>query len=225
MKTNSRYLPLLFLAIIFLIPFGFNRYFIRLFGSGESSSIIHFHTALMCIWCALLLLQPLLIINKKNKLHRTLGNLSVILMPVMLVAMYLTIGVTMKRGAPEIIAPFIFMPFFHMLIFGWFYFMAMSKKSKREVHLRYIVISSLTLLGPTIGRINFGVLSDIKGGLELVTMELILLTFLINDYYKKRNIKPFSIGLAAYLTVHIGSLTIANTKAWENIAVLLFPTV
>ena len=85
------YLPWLCLAILLLTPIGFERYFTRLFNSEITSFIINFHAIRMSIWCLLLLLQPLLIINKKNHLHQTLGKLTIWFMPILLFIMYLTV--------------------------------------------------------------------------------------------------------------------------------------
>ena len=77
LNKDIRYLPWLFLAIVLLIPIGFERYFTRLFNSEQTSFIINFHAITMSIWCLLLLLQPLLIINKKYQLHQTRGKLTI----------------------------------------------------------------------------------------------------------------------------------------------------
>ena len=223
LNKDFRYLPWFFLAIVLLIPIGFDRYFTRLLNSEPTGFIINIHMITMSIWCLILLLQPLLIINKKYQLHQTLGKLTTWFMPILLVIMYLTIGRPLANGFSPEIAANIFMPFAHMIIFATFYLLALRNKFSREVHLRYIIISSMALIGPTIGRIDFGWLSNIEGGLELLLIDLILGLFLFFDILRKNNVQPFLFGLSAYVLVHISTMAFAYSQVWQNLTLILYP--
>jgi len=101
--------------------------------------------------------------------------------------------------------------------------MAMRNKSQGALHIRYIIVSSVSLFGPTIGRIDLGLLSDLNIGFDLLFIDLILASFILLDVIKKQNFRPFTYGLMAYGTVHVGNLTFANTDAWHSIALILYP--
>lgn len=222
MIRDFKYIPLFFLAIIILLPIGFNRYINQLFGSGSSDTIVHFHTVTMTIWCFLLLLQPILILKRKYQAHRMIGKFTFFFIPILLIAMYLTIGLSAEYGVAAETAENMFMPFAHMVIFGTFYLLAMINKSNSNIHIRYIIISSMSLFGPTIGRIDLGFLSDINGGFELLFIDIVLVAFLLLDLSKKRNIKPFALGLGAYFFVHVGSLTFAYSTQWQQVVEFLY---
>jgi hypothetical protein len=223
LNKDFRNLYILFLVILLLVPVGFRKYFSRLLQLHETSLLIHLHALSMSIWCILLLVQPILIIYKKRSLHKRIGKFTIWLMPFLLVFMYLTVGMPLTSGYSTDVVANIFMPFAHMIIFLSFYILAIQNKNRREVHLRYIVISSMSLLGPTIGRINFGFLSDIKGGFELLVIDLILLFFLLIDINKKLNIMPFLLGFILYLIVHVLSMTFAYSATWQKISMVLYP--
>ena len=105
-------------------------------------------------------------------------------MPILLVIMYLTIGRPLANDFSPEIAANIFMPFAHMIIFATFYLLTIRNKFRREVHLMNIIISSMALIGPTIGLIDFGWLSEIEGGFELLLIDLILDFFSATNWLK-----------------------------------------
>jgi len=228
MKREYKYLPFFFLAIILLVPFGFRRYFARLFSGEDSGLIIHLHALVMSIWCLILVLQPTLIVLKKHLLHRRLGKITYFFIPVLIFIMYLTVGLpfsydNMSTEETGFNAPYIFMPFAHMLIFTTFYGLAMRNTLDRALHLRFIIIASVSLFGPTVGRIDLGPLSELEIGFDLLFIDLVLASLLLFDLYKKKNFKPFAVGLLVYGIVHICNLTFAYTEVWHKAALLLYP--
>lgn len=87
MATNKFYyynLGYWFLVFIVLAFAGFyTTYFTRIF--EPTPAIIHIHFVLMALWLAMLIAQPFLIKYKKLQLHRLLGKVSYILVPLVLI--------------------------------------------------------------------------------------------------------------------------------------------
>src|SRR5215510_7625792 len=73
-----------YLLLIPLIAWGFYQtYFTTLF--APRARIIHIHFAFMMIWAAMLITQPLLIRYKKISIHRTIGKISYVVIPLLLI--------------------------------------------------------------------------------------------------------------------------------------------
>ncbi|NVK52107.1 MAG: hypothetical protein HWD85_04175 [Flavobacteriaceae bacterium] len=85
--------------------------------------------------------------------------------------------------------------------------------------MRYIIVSSVALFGPTIGRIDFG-LGDFNT--DLWFMDLCLLAFLLYDIHYKKSYKPFLIGCILFFLIHIGNLWLPDTYIWREGAKIIF---
>src|SRR6186713_475252 len=85
-KTNAGFL-IVFLMLLTLA--GFYPTYISKFPAFENiTNVQHFHGAMMMIWFSLLIVQPFLIGYKKHDVHRTLGKLSYVVVPVVLYSIF-----------------------------------------------------------------------------------------------------------------------------------------
>src|SRR5688500_3805622 len=85
-----------FLLLIVLVFAGFyTSYFTTLFDNHPP--IIHIHFTLMMLWIAMLIAQPFLIKFKKFSIHRTLGKISYVLVPLVLASAFLMIRLSYYR--------------------------------------------------------------------------------------------------------------------------------
>lgn len=221
-NSKYKYIVYYFISIIVLVPFGFRRYFAAILTNDSQSWILHFHTIVMTIWCLILIAQPILISRKQNAVHKQIGNFSLILVPIILISIWLVLRHSFYRmelhiPVEENIAQ-LFFPFSQMVLFGVFYLLAMLNKHKPKVHMRYIIVSSVSLLGPTIGRINFNPIGLGHLDMDLWIMNLVLIGFIVSDLYRKVKLSPYYFGLGAYALAHWGYYTFSETKAWMIIA-------
>ncbi|MGZ5246809.1 MAG: hypothetical protein ACXWCR_06875, partial [Flavitalea sp.] len=79
-----------FLALIILVFAGFYSTYISVILEAQAP-IIHIHFILMALWIAMLITQPFLIKYKKRDLHRKLGKVSYVLVPLVLISAFLMI--------------------------------------------------------------------------------------------------------------------------------------
>ena len=88
MEKNYKYLGYFLLILIPLTFAGFYKTYIGQFPNFEEKidSFIHFHAIIASLWILLLIIQPLLILNKKYKVHRTIGKFSFILFPLLILS-------------------------------------------------------------------------------------------------------------------------------------------
>ncbi len=226
MEKRYRFVYLFFIFIFLLVPIGFRRYF-GLFPSFENvEPEVHFHTFLMTIWCLMLIFQPIFIKQGKHKLHRQVGRISYGIVPFIVLSMVLIISYSFNRMSSVIderdnFAQILF-PITQLMAFSLFYILAIVHRKRSAIHMRYIVLSSIVLLGPTIGRINFEFLGLDHINMDLVVMDICVLVFILIDLSKGKRYLPYFIGLAVYLGIHLAYHYVSYHPWWLHAASYLF---
>lgn len=195
MEKSYRYIYLFFVFILLLAPIGFKRYITKLIYSENIDWLLHIHTILMLIWCIILIIQPILITKRKNKIHKSIGKFSFGFFPLLSLSIMSVIFYSFDRMIPvlnveENLAQ-IFLPISQLVLFVVFYVLAIINVNKPHLHMRYVIISSISLFGPTIGRINFG-LKNFNA--DLWFMNLCVLFFLFLKFLKKVFTSLFYMG-------------------------------
>lgn len=229
-----------YLLLIPLIGWGFYQtYFASIF--APRASIIHIHFALMMIWAAMLITQPLLIRHKKLAIHRTIGKASYVVMPLLLITGFLLIRFVYYRdlgtlnqqegqGASTLsstqalqqTADNVRIIIFYLSWLGFFYFRAILNRRTTSVHARYMVAASLTMIGPTVDRILFftfgiekffGVIP--QESLSFLIEDLILGGLLIYDYRNSKRTKTLWTCLLVYIAGQFLYFFVKGKDFWE----------
>lgn len=205
-------------------------------------ALIHFHFALMAAWMGIVITQPLLIHHKKTQLHRKVGKLSYLIVPLVIVSTFLV----MRQGYADQIAAFegdlaqgvavytyeegriiiashTAIAFVYVFWLTVFYGLAIGFWRQSSIHARFMIAAALTFMGPTVDRILFFWfdLASIGPGIpaEAVSfflIDLILGILLIQDLRKNKNPRPFLIALGLYLPVQIFYFTLTKNAVWEQ---------
>jgi len=155
-KINFDRFGLVFLGLIPLVLLGFwKSYFSKFFGDTNGlTGYTHFHAIVMTGWVCLLIVQPMLIKRKKFKIHRFVGKISYLLMPLILVSMLFLIH---KGGNLRPIEEGTFVnaliPLLGPFVIGGCYMVAILKRKNTAIHARAMVGTGLALLDPTLMRI------------------------------------------------------------------------
>lgn len=184
----------------------------------------HFHGAMLMCWFALLIIQPFLIKYKKNKIHRTVGKVGYILAPLVCYSIFLVTKMVYYReiatrtessvlGQLSLDIPTIF-------IFGLFFILAMVNRHKSDAHMRYMIGTSLLMIGPGLGRaliILGGMPFPLTVSVVYYLGEIIAVLILLNDIRKKTNIKP-SLTVAVVLIVNHIFWAFQESVWWQAIA-------
>lgn len=209
--------------------------------------LIHFHFAFMAAWIGMVIAQPFLIRYKKITLHRKLGRLSYLLVPLLIVSTWLVMrqsyanqlsafasdlaeGVapySYEQGR-RVIASYTAIAFVYLFWLTVFYGLAVGFRRATSIHARFMIAASLTLLGPTLDRIlffSFG-LTTIGYGISVMAVsffliDLILLVLLIQDIRKNKSPLPFLVSLSIYLPIQLFYFTLTQTPGWERIVSFL----
>jgi hypothetical protein len=191
------------LLLLLLIPLTFlafyKTYFVQFPNFEENiTTFIHLHAIIASIWILLLIVQPLLIINKKNKLHRKIGKLSYIIFPLLILSFVPQMIRIIHSDAPQ----FLFFPLADSVLLILFYSLAMYHKRNASKHMRYIIGTATVFLGPTLGRIGPNLLEFPPGVSQNVLygiIYLILIGLILYDKKNKKKYRPYLLILTSWV--------------------------
>jgi hypothetical protein len=144
-----------FIGLLALVLLGFwKTYFSRFFsGPNNYNFYFHFHAAMMLLWVAMLITQPLLIRKKKMRQHRLVGKASYILMPVLLLSVLLVLNSGLKT-IPEAELNFstILFPFRDFFLLAIAFIIAIVYRHNLQIHARAMIITGIVFLEPALFR-------------------------------------------------------------------------
>jgi len=152
MEKSYKYLGYFLLLLIPLIFAGFYKTYIGQFPNFEEKidSFIHIHAFIASVWILMLIAQPFLILNKKYAVHRTIGKLSYLIFPLLILSFIPQIIRITNTGNIKNL----FFPLADSFLLIVFYSLAIYNRKTTSRHMRYMIATSLVFLGPTVGRIG-----------------------------------------------------------------------
>jgi hypothetical protein len=216
---------ILFITILAFVFLGFFKSYFSLFSTLEKIPVSHhFHTVLFLLWFVLLFIQPFLIKSGKIKLHRQLGKFSFALVPLLIVSIFI---VTKNQYHREIalyprsqcIANLI-IPLPQLVIFVAMYILAILHVKNTGYHMRYIIGTSLVLIGPGLGRALIslaGISFQQSVQLSFFVTELILASLIFYDIKKGNSYKPYAVLLIIFLACHLGWFFMPHSSLWQTL--------
>ena len=200
MDRTYKYLGYFLLLLIPLTFAGFYKTYFEPFPNfGKNIDVyIHIHAVIASLWIAILIVQPFLIVNKKIALHRSVGKLSYVVFPLLIISFIPRIIKTINSGDIQ----FLFFPLADGFLLVTFYVLAIYYKKKTAKHMRYMIASALVLMGPTFGRIG----PNLLGWSELSTQNVeygiiytILIILILYDLKNKRKFQPYLIAIVGFV--------------------------
>ncbi|GBF19966.1 hypothetical protein C21_02137 [Arenibacter sp. NBRC 103722] len=203
MEKAYKNLGYFFLLLIPLTFLGFYKTYFIQFPSFEENitSFIHLHAIIASIWILLLIVQPLLILNRNNKVHRKIGKLSYIVFPILILSFVPQMIRIINFDAPQ----FLFFPLADSVLLILFYSLAIYHRRKVSKHMRYIIGSATVFLGPTIGRIGphiFEWSEIVTQNIQYGIIYLILIGLIFYDKRNKNNYRPYLLILTTWI-IHL----------------------
>jgi len=200
MEKAYKYLGYFLLLMIPLIFIAFQPNYISKFPNFDANYdvFIHIHAFLASLWVVTLIVQPFFIVNKKMHWHRVVGKLSYLIFPLFILSFVPGIIKLFRSGEYK----YIFFPAGDCVVLIMLYTLAVYYKKKSAKHMRFMIASSLTLLGPTLGRIGpmrFG-WSEVEAQTFQYAITFgILLSLILYDRKNKRNFSPYLVAVYAFV--------------------------
>lgn len=225
MDKAYNYIWILFITILAFVFLGFFKSYFSLYSTFEKiPSSHHFHTFLFLLWFAMLFIQPFLIKRGKFKLHRLLGKFSYVLVPLLIISVFI---ITKNQYHREIalyprsqcIAHLI-IPLPQLVIFVAMYILAILHVKNTGYHMRYIIGTSLVLIGPGLGRALIslvGISFQQSVQLSFLVTEFILAGLIYYDLKKGNGYKPYAVLLIIFLCCHLGWFFMPQSLLWQTL--------
>ncbi len=200
--------------------------------------IIHIHFILLTLWMLMLIAQPFFIKYKKLSIHRKLGKISYVLVPLVLVSSFLMIRFSYYRDINQLhqdsvrglnhfsndqilqqAAEYKALPFIWFFWFILFYSLAVINRRKSAIHARFMLATALSLLGPIVDRIVFK-LENLGESIRLEAVafliaDIVLSILLWKDYKHKRPTQTLRTALVIYIIGQVLYFTVPGTDAWQ----------
>lgn len=226
-STNDVYrISALFIVLIMIgVQWGFYETYTSQFPNFiDSTPVIHIHGALLMMWLSLLVLQPMLIYFKRIKLHRTIGKVSFVLGPLIIISLFLVGRGGYWHGlgnVPEIFNLGVMaLDIRGLVTFAIFWALAMGFRKTPSAHMRYMIATGILAIGPGVGR---GLVASFDLSLYAAlsitdVLELLIVGALLGlDLAKKNDYKPFLVVFLVFLAGKV-LWQIHESNLWQNFA-------
>jgi len=202
-------------------------YFSRL--AEQPSLHHHAHGIAMSLWLVLLITQASLMRSGNRALHRRLGLLSYVLVPVIVVVTLRFVHYTVQEGPADLGAYglfFLALVVVTLVAFVALYGLAMFNRAQPAVHARYMVATIFPLFPPVTDRLFGRFMPSIFesmpriGGAPIIQCagfaiaDAILLGLALWDWQKNGR-RVFPIALAIVVAAQAAILTLHNFGFWQ----------
>lgn len=225
------------LLLLVLVHIGFYKTYIRHFpGFADYITpagrkfhftwVIHFHGMMMTGWFLMLLVQPILILKGKIKLHRLAGRLSYVLAPLVVLSMYLVIHSSLNRALTQdgqiaaVVARRMALDVPAMIFFAILYLLAIFYTHKPALHSRFMCGTAFLLLSPALGRTLRVYLDASRDGSIDISRNIIVIIvgiIAVVDSWRTKRISPFAVVLG-FVVLNKIIWNIRETALWHSIA-------
>jgi hypothetical protein len=194
MEKQYKYLGYFLLLFIPLLFAGFYKTYIGQFPNfGEKiDAFIHIHAFIASVWIFILIVQPLLILNRKYAWHRTVGKLSYLVFPLLILSFVPQLIKTINHGDIRNL----FFPLADSFLLIAFYSLAIYHRKTSGKHMRYMIATSLVFLGPTVGRIGpllLGWSEMLTQNIQYTIIYTVLIGLILYDRTHQKRFIPYLI--------------------------------
>ncbi len=218
---------LIFFVLIFIITnLGFYKTYLIHFPKFDGFPwVYHIHGMLAMAWVLMLIAQAYLIREKKYELHKLVGKLSYVIMPLFLASLffaakesYLT-NIKTKPQA-DVLANMTNGGTIDIFFIGLIFALAMLYKKNVGYHLRFMASTGLIILAPGLGRFVFAFL-EIPFPLALIPMLLCTtgagIIWLITDIRNKKSAFPMGVYVVISLIMFVIGAG-SHSASWQGFA-------
>ena len=193
-------------------------------GTVESPPVIHFHFTVYSGWVALFVAQVVFASTGRLTLHRKLGKIGIYygfaLVPVGILTAFAIFAGRVEAGLVEEAQRRLLAPLTDMVLFPMFFGAAVAYRHKAEIHKRFMVVATTTLLVAAVARMSF-LGTPVPRPLFLLVWFLPILLGMAHDFMTRRLIHPvYVIGLVG---LYILSLRrhVVDSETWLGISAWL----
>lgn len=192
---------------------------------SKTSAYTHLHALTATLWLLMLISQPLAMRFRRMAWHRTVGRLSYVLAPAIVLTIVL-LAHSRLQGTPEPMWPIrTYILYLQVALGGLFalaYAAAIATRRRSALHARFMVCTALTLIDPIVVRLMLWVDPTPSWNYQWVTFgvtDLVLLLLIWRERHRPVGWQVFPCMLAVFLAVQVLALTgWTNSAPWQAFA-------
>ena len=217
-RRHPVFFPALSSVLIVLVFLGFApTYYLRPVSAGSIPAYLHVHGAAMTAWFLLLLVQTALIAARRRGAHRRLGIAGACVAVVIvalnpLVVVWSVPHLMAGNGSTQLTALIVVADLILVGIFAALVGLAIRWRRYPEIHSRMLVLASLAVSGPALGRLSLNLAgTPLPGVIALMVLPLLVV---VHDRVMMKWVHPVTgWGAAAIAGSTLISIAISNTAA------------
>lgn len=227
-RSEHRFYVAMAVAILATVVAGFARTFFLARWFPEMKPLaapepfFYFHGLVFTAWMLLLLVQPLLVANRRTDLHRKLGWVGAALAATMVFVGIEGSLIAARRptgfmGLDIPAASFLLVPLLDIALFALFVGLAISRRRDLQAHKRLMLLGTISILGAAVARLP---LSFMVGPLAFfLGTDLFLLPLVLWDWKSRGRLHPVTLwGGLLLIASQPFRLWFSGTELWLNLA-------
>lgn len=193
------------------------------------------HAVLMSAWLLVFILQPLLIVGRRTRVHMRVGQVSAVMAVAIVVLGLMTATYSARVTPPDVTfgpltaKQFMAVPYTGIILFAVFVAIGVWKRNRPDIHRPMMLLATLSALAAALDRID--ALRELYVSTFLYTLWGSFFTTLVlgglllaaKCALSRRFDRPFAIGLAAMTVVTCVMIQLAPTAVWNSFASLFVP--
>ena len=222
-KSGFYFIGLMGIVLLGFWPSYFSKF---LNGTENHSFYFHFHVVMMSLWLFALISQPILIRRKKLAVHKFMGRLTYILMPMLFISVILLTHYRIHDhirivNNQKLYGPHLLVPFKDLIILGTAYIIAIVYRHEINIHARAMVATGIVFIEPALVRFLVHSMNDahLAYYLTIGFVYSILIGLMILEWKQKRGRWVFPLILGLYIVVHSLLIFHINFSIWETFAI------
>lgn len=208
------------LAFLGFWPTYFSKFFD---GTANFNNYFHFHFAMSSLWIALLVLQPILIRNKKFAIHKQTGKLSFIILPLFFTSVILLKHHNIGGEVTEGLGASLWLQLKDLVIIGLMFVIAIANTKNMQIHARAMIATGIVFIEPTLGR--FIILTLLPEpdfmlglGITVAIMYGLIISLIIIEKKQSSGRWVFPILLVLFMIFHYLIFFQVSFPLWDSIA-------
>ncbi len=212
-----------FIALVIITFLGFwPTYFSKFFdGTANFNFYFHFHFAMASLWIMLLVVQPILIKKKKLPLHKQIGKLTYIILPLFILSVILLKHYRIGGVVTEGLGARLWLQSKDIIIISVMYIIAIVNKRNMQIHARAMIATGIVFLEPTLGRfIIISLLPESEGlmgfAITVAIMYAIIISLIILERKQTSGRWVFPLLLAMFMVFHYLIFNQISFSAWDT---------
>jgi len=219
-KSGYYFIGLVAIMFLGFWPTYFSKYFD---GTANFNLYFHFHFMMASLWIGLLIVQPLLIKKKKLAIHKQIGKLSFIILPLFIISVILLkhhqIGGVVKEG----LGASLWLQLKDIIIISVMYTIAIVNKHTIQIHARAMIATGIVFIEPTLGRfVILTVLPEpnfIFGlGITVAIMYTLIISLIIIEHKQTTGRWVFPLLLLLFMVFHYLIFNQVSFPFWDSFA-------